>query len=66
MDGQIVNHAGAWLAGDDDARAGLIMPAQPRIGMRYFQEIAPDLATFQSVCESTGGVRYWLIGWVNP
>jgi hypothetical protein len=44
VNGEIVNHAGAWLAGDDEARAGLIMPGVPSIGMRYFQEIAPEVA----------------------
>jgi hypothetical protein len=36
--------AGAWLAGKDGARAGLIMPGHPRLGMRYYQEIAPEVA----------------------
>jgi hypothetical protein len=43
-DGEVVGHAGAWLAGENGARAGLIMPGNPRIGMRYYQEIAPDVA----------------------
>ncbi|MDF1597906.1 MAG: hypothetical protein P1T08_17640 [Acidimicrobiia bacterium] len=42
--GEVVNHTGAWLAGEAGAGAGLIMPAQPRIGMRYFQEVAPEVA----------------------
>jgi hypothetical protein len=43
-DGQVVGHAGAWLAGEDGARAGLIMPGNPKVGMKYYQEIAPDVA----------------------
>jgi hypothetical protein len=43
-DGQVVAHAGAWLAGEKGARAGLIMPGNPRVGMRYYQEIAPGVA----------------------
>lgn len=43
-DGEIVGHSGAWLAGENGARAGLIMPGDPRPGMRYYQEIAPDVA----------------------
>ena len=42
--GEIVGHAGAWFAGGDGADAGLIMPGDPRIGMKYYQEIAPDVA----------------------
>ena len=43
-DGKIVKHDGAWLAGKDGAKAGLIMPGDPKIGMKYYQEIAPGVA----------------------
>ena len=43
-DGKITNHKGAWLAGEDDATAGLIMPGKPEVGMKYYQEFAPDKA----------------------
>ncbi len=42
--GEIVGHGGAWLAGEGEARAGLIMPGNPSVGMRYYQEIAPGVA----------------------
>ena len=42
--GELVGHGGAWLVGEEEARAGLIMPGNPVIGMRYYQEIAPDVA----------------------
>jgi hypothetical protein len=44
QDGEVVGHGGAWLAGESGARAGMIMPGNPRIGMRYYQEIAPGVA----------------------
>jgi hypothetical protein len=44
QDGALVSHSGAWLAGENDARAGLIMPGEPEVGMRYYQEIAPRVA----------------------
>lgn len=44
MGGEVVGHAGAWLAGSDGAEAGLIMSGDPRLGMKYYQEIAPDVA----------------------
>jgi len=44
QDGQVVSHSGAWLAGENGARAGLIMPGKPRVGMKYYQEIAPAVA----------------------
>jgi hypothetical protein len=35
---------GAWLAGEDGALPGIIMPATFLLGARYYQEIAPDVA----------------------
>lgn len=43
-DGVINSHSGEWRAGIDDARAGLMMPEEPFIGQKYFQEIAPRVA----------------------
>jgi hypothetical protein len=43
-DGVLSNHKGAWRAGVNDARAGLIMPGEPVVGMKYYQEIAPGVA----------------------
>ena len=43
-DGKVVSHAGAWLAGVDGARPGLLMPGRPLNGARYYQEIAPGVA----------------------
>lgn len=42
--GVIIRHSGEWLAGSDGARFGLIMPGQPLLGARYYQEFAPDAA----------------------
>jgi hypothetical protein len=39
-----ISHEGAWLAGEDDARAGVIVPADPKVGDKYYQELAPDVA----------------------
>lgn len=43
-DGQVTTHEGAWQAGSDGARYGLIMPAKPAVGFKHYQEIAPDVA----------------------
>jgi len=43
-DGVVVSNAGAWKAGENGARAGLIMPGVLLLGARYFQEIAPGVA----------------------
>lgn len=42
--GEIVSHEGAWRAGEEGAKPGVIMPGSPLLGARYFQEIAPDVA----------------------
>jgi hypothetical protein len=42
--GKIVNHEGAWMAGVNGARFGLMMPGQVRLKARYYQEIAPKVA----------------------
>jgi hypothetical protein len=43
-DGEIVSHEGAWLAGIDNARAGMIMPGKVEIGLKHYQEVAPGIA----------------------
>jgi hypothetical protein len=43
-DGEIVGHGGEWLAGDNGAAAGIIMPGTILIGGRYQQETAPGVA----------------------
>lgn len=42
--GELASHSGAWRAGVDHARAGLIMPGTSVVGMKYYQEIAPGAA----------------------
>ena len=42
--GKPVSHEGAWLAGKDGARAGMMIPGKPRVGMKYYQEVAPGVA----------------------
>jgi hypothetical protein len=41
---KVVGHAGTWLAGRNGAKPGLIMPGAPRVGMKYYQELAPGAA----------------------
>lgn len=54
--GKVVHHSGAWRADEADTKPGLIMPAEPTIGMKYYQEIAPgramDRAEVMSVDET--------------
>lgn len=42
--GEIVGHEGEWLAGEDNATAGIMMPRTVLLGARYYQEVAPGVA----------------------
>lgn len=43
--GRLTTHSGAWLAFEGDNRPGMIMPGSPKVGMKYYQEMAPGVAT---------------------
>jgi len=43
-DGAITSHDGAWRAGDGVNQPGIQMPAEPRLGLSYAQEVAPGVA----------------------
>jgi len=42
--GKVTGHGGSWLSGVNDAKFGLIMPGKPKVGYRYYQELAPKAA----------------------
>jgi len=42
--GKIVDHEGAWMHGSKGAALGLLVPASPVVGQRYYQEVAPGVA----------------------
>ncbi len=42
--GVVVDHESAWRAGENGARFGLMIPGKPRVGDRFYQEIAPKVA----------------------
>lgn len=42
--GEVVRHSGEWLAYENGNLPGLIMGGTPEIGMKYFQEIALNIA----------------------
>ncbi|HVZ47862.1 MAG TPA: hypothetical protein VG916_03690 [Gemmatimonadaceae bacterium] len=51
--GKIANHAGSWRSGVKGARFGLMMPAHPARGMRYYQEQARGVAMDRAEVVST-------------
>ncbi len=53
-DGKVVGHKGQWLAGVNGARAGLFMPAVPKVGDAFDQERAPGVAEDRTTVVATG------------
>jgi hypothetical protein len=44
----VAKHGGSWQSGVNGARFGLMMPAAPTVGMRWYQELAPGVAMDRS------------------
>jgi hypothetical protein len=42
--GKVAGHEGAWLSGVNGAKFGMMMPAKPRVGQKFYQELAPKVA----------------------
>jgi hypothetical protein len=42
--GKVTSHEGSWLVGVNGASIGLMMPANPEIGDKYYQEVSPGVA----------------------
>lgn len=42
--GKVADHGGSWQSGVKGARYGLAMPGSPKVGQKYYQELAPDQA----------------------
>jgi hypothetical protein len=41
--GKLVNHEGSWFSGVNGARFGLMLPASPKVGQRFYEEEAPGV-----------------------
>ena len=61
-DGKIVSHEGAWLAGQNGAKAGMIMPGRVEVGLKYYQEIAPGVAEDRAEIVSVNEVLATSVG----
>jgi hypothetical protein len=42
--GKVDSHEGSWVAETGGAKPGLFMPANPHLGDRFYQEVAPKVA----------------------
>jgi hypothetical protein len=52
--GKVVGHKGQWLAGKDNAKPGIFMPAEPKVGDAFEQERAPGVAEDESKVVAAG------------
>lgn len=52
--GEIVSSSGAWRAGENGSSPGIMMPANPEVGMVYSQENAPGIAEDRAEVLATG------------
>jgi hypothetical protein len=43
-DGKVTGHGGSWHSGEHGAHYGLFMPATPKVGQKFYQELAPKVA----------------------
>lgn len=53
-DGKVASHEGAWLSGKDGAKFGLMMPGNPLVKARFYQEYAPKAAMDRAEIVSLG------------
>jgi len=51
---EVVGHEGEWRAGEGDNLAGIMMPADPEVGMKYKQEVAPGIAQDEAEITAMG------------
>lgn len=52
--GEVVGHAGAWLAGENGTQPGILMPGDPQVGIFHRQEMAPGVAEDGAVIVAMG------------
>ncbi len=52
--GAIINNHASWISGSDGAKPGIVMLANPQIGMKYRQEYYFNVAENQAEIASTG------------
>jgi len=41
--GKVVGRAGSWMAGAGKAKPGMVLPGEPRVGYRFYEEQAPGI-----------------------
>ena len=65
-DGKVVDHEGAWMSGQNGAHFGMLIPGQPRVGQKFYAELAPKVAMDRCEVKETGAkVQTPLLGTFN-
>jgi hypothetical protein len=61
-DGKLLKNDGTWQAGSNGHRPGLVIAGQPKLGMKYYQEIAPgvtlnrgEVVSLTATCKTAAG-----------
>lgn len=54
-DGKVVAHTGSWQSGVDGAKFGLMIPGSPKVGDKFYNELAPKVAMDRSEIVSVTG-----------
>ena len=62
VNGKFLKNDGTWLAGSNGHRPGLVIPGAPKLGMKYYQEIAPgvslnrgEIVSLSQTCKTSAG-----------
>jgi hypothetical protein len=53
-EGHVTSHSGAWRADGERFLPGIFMPADPKVGQAFQQEVAPEIAEDQSKVMALG------------
>lgn len=51
--GKVAGHEGAWRSGLNGAKFGMMLPGQPKVGQRFYQEQAPGVGMDRIEIKST-------------
>jgi hypothetical protein len=61
-DGKLLKSDGTWMAGTQGSRPGLVIAGTPKLGMKYYQEIAPgvtlnrgEVVSLTETCRTAAG-----------
>ena len=64
-DGKVAGHEGAWMSGVDGAHFGMLIPGQPKVGQKYYAEMAKNAKDRCEVKDVNAKVATPLLGTFN-